>query len=90
MNERHFRRSQKEMAKFVNHPGCGEAGGYAQRNPQIGLPGSPTELTPPDLEGLLPAEILRLFVRQDLLGIDLRVDDLQFCQTITSFSSSTP
>jgi hypothetical protein len=42
---------------------------------QVGLPGFPAELSPLDLDRLLPAEILRLFVGQNFLRVGLRVDD---------------
>jgi hypothetical protein len=61
-----------------------------RRHAKIGLPGLAAELAPLDLDRLLPAEILRLLGFQDFLGIGVRVDGFQFCQTITSFSSSIP
>src|SRR5580704_7161921 len=48
------------------------------------------EFPPLDLQRLLPPKILRLFVGQELLGISVSVDGLQFFQRMTSFSSSTP
>jgi hypothetical protein len=64
------------MSHVVGHPGARDARGSPQRDLQIGSPGLPAELAPLDLYRLLPAEILRLLVRQNFLRVCLGFDDL--------------
>ncbi len=63
---------------------------YPSRNSKIGLPGLFAEFAALDLDRFLPAKILRLLVGKDFLRVSFRLDVFQFCQTITSFSSSIP
>ena len=90
MDQRCFRRSQQKVREKICSGGAGNGNRCPKSNAEIGLPGFPAELAPLDLDRLLPAKILRLFVRQDFLWVGVRADGPQFCQTITSFSSSTP
>jgi hypothetical protein len=90
MNKRHLRRSQKELPEFEDRPGTGQPNRGAYRGTQIFLPSFAAKFTPPDFQRLLPAKILRLLVREQFPRERVRLDDSQFCQTITSFSSSTP
>jgi hypothetical protein len=49
---------------------------HADRDTEIRLPGLPAKLPPLNLQRLLPAKILRLFVGQEFLGISVRVHGL--------------
>src|SRR5580704_6758105 len=90
MNQRHLRRSKQKISEGVRHTNARYSHANSDRDAEIRLPGLPAEFPPFDLQRLLPAEILRLFVGQELLGIGVRVHGLQFFQRMTSFSSSTP
>lgn len=78
------------MSRGVRAPRADKAHGDPARDVKIRHPGFAAELAALDLQRLLPAQIARLLVGQDLLRISVRVDGPQFFQTITSFSSSTP
>src|ERR1700679_3376466 len=90
MSQRHLRRRQQKMPASICHTGASDSQAYTKRDAQIRLPGFSAELAALDLQRLLPAKILRLFVGQDFLGISVRVHGFQFFQRMTSFSSSTP
>src|ERR1700722_13168736 len=90
MNQRHFGRSVEKMRGFVARERSGSRADHPHAHAEIGVPGLAAELSPLDLERLLPPEILRLFVREHFLRKRIRVDGFQFRQRITSFSSSTP
>ena len=90
LQQRHCGSMQKKIFGNVSHACQRESGEDPQRHAQIRHPGFPAELPPLDLERLLPPEILRLFVRQNFLRVNVRVHGPQFRQKITSFSSSTP
>ena len=90
MNQRHFRRGEQKMTERVTRRRSRERDHAPKRDAQIRLPGFLAEFAPLDFQRLLPAEILRLFVGQNFLGISVRVDGSQFFQKITSFSSSMP
>jgi hypothetical protein len=78
------------MLRRVGGPDTCQAESGPSGDTEIALPSLPTELAPLDLDRPLPAKILRLFIRENFLGIDTGVDGFQFRQTITSFSSSMP
>jgi hypothetical protein len=90
MDESRFGGSEQKVAEIVSRPGTGDTHGCPHGHVQICFPSFPAKLPPLDLERLLPPQISRLLVNQDFRRIGLDLDGLQFCQTITSFSSSTP
>src|ERR1700683_1913802 len=90
MNQRHSRRREQKMPAGICHARTRDSNAHSDRDAQIRLPGLPAKLSPLNLQRLLPAKILRLFVGQEFLGIRVRVHGLQFFQRMTSFSSSTP
>ena len=67
MNQRHFGRGIQKIADNVCGCSGTRPGAGPHRDAQIRLPRFLAELPPLDLERLLPAKILRLFVRQDFL-----------------------
>ena len=91
MNQRTFpARSAGNARRLIGEPRARDTHRGPSRNAQIRLPGFAAEFAALDLDRLLPPKILRLFVGQDFLGVNFRLDGFQFCQTITSFSSSIP
>src|SRR5580704_16379546 len=90
MNERHLPRRQQEMSAGIGQAPPEDPQAHSKGDAQIRFPSLPAEFPPLDLQRLLPSKILWLFVGQQLLGISVRVDGLQFFQRMTSFSSSTP
>jgi hypothetical protein len=90
MNQRHFGRIEQKMDASIGHTRARNTRHSPGTDAQIGLPGLLPELATLDLDRLLTAKILRLLVGQDFLRVSFRLDGFQFCQTITSFSSSIP
>ena len=90
MNQGHGRRGKQKMADQVGCGGDGEADAGPKADAGVAFPGFLSEFAPLDFERLLAAQILRLFVSQDFLGIRFGVHGPQFFQMMTSVSSSTP
>jgi hypothetical protein len=81
---------RQEMDTAVCETNANDAYGSPGTYAKVGLPGLFAKFAALDLDGFLPAKILRLFVGKDFLRVSFRLDVFQFCQTITSFSSSIP
>jgi len=62
------------MREPVSASRARNSGSRPRRHTKIRFPRLAAELAPLDLYRLLPAEILRLLVGQDFLGIRVRVD----------------
>jgi hypothetical protein len=78
------------MDASVGQANTNDACGGPDADTKIGLPGFLPEFAALDLDGFLPAKILRLLVSKEFLRVSFRLDVFQFCQTITSFSSVIP
>jgi hypothetical protein len=85
MDERHGRRGQQELPALESGPRTRHTHGGPHGGAQVGFPRFAAEFPAADFERPLAAKILRLFVREDFARERIRLDDPQFCQTITSF-----